>query len=308
MNRILMCLAVLAALMASSCAQKQTSTNPEAGKRATVTMRDGTKTAGTLTKSSNTEITIAGDDNITRTIPMDQVRLIEYVDVAATAPAAPAPAARSAAPAPVAKPAAPAPAANPVSPVEKPQAAAPLGNPQQHQIYEVPKGAPIAVRTDEAIDSATAKEGQVFGGEVTKDVLDVNGELAIPKGSSAQIVIMSASKGGRFRGASDLTIDLQSVTIGGRRYSIETEEVSQKGRQGIGANRRTATFTGAGAAIGAIVGAIAGGGKGAAIGAASGAGAGALTQILTKGKSIQVPAETILTFKLDAPLRITAEK
>jgi hypothetical protein len=63
-----------------------------------------------------------------------------------------------------------------------------------------------------------------------------------------------------------------------------------------------------GAAIGAIIGAIAGGGKGAAIGAGSGAGAGALTQIITKGGSIRVPAETILTFKLDRPLRVMAAR
>jgi hypothetical protein len=46
-----------------------------------------------------------------------------------------------------------------------------------------------------------------------------------------------------------------------------------------------------------------GGGKGAAIGAGSGAGAGAITQILTKG-TIKVPVESILTFKLDEPLRV----
>ena len=51
--------------------------------------------------------------------------------------------------------------------------------------------------------------------------------------------------------------------------------------------------------------AIAGGGKGAAIGAGSGAGAGALTQILTKG-TIKVPVESVLTFKLEQPLRVRA--
>ena len=81
----------------------------------------------------------------------------------------------------------------------------------------------------------------------------------------------------------------------------------KKGRDGVGKNRRTAEFTGGGAAIGAIIGAIAGGGKGAAIGAASGAGAGAGTQIVTKGGAIRIPAETILTFKLEAPLQIGAQ-
>jgi outer membrane lipoprotein SlyB len=71
----------------------------------------------------------------------------------------------------------------------------------------------------------------------------------------------------------------------------------------VGKNKRTAEFAGGGAAIGAIIGAIAGGGKGAAIGAGAGAGAGALGEIVTKGK-IKVPAETVLTFKLDSALRV----
>jgi hypothetical protein len=69
-------------------------------------------------------------------------------------------------------------------------------------------------------------------------------------------------------------------------------------------NKRTAEYTGGASAIGAIIGAIAGGGKGAAIGAGAGAGAGAVTQIATKGSSIKVPAETVLTFELDKPVQI----
>jgi outer membrane lipoprotein SlyB len=120
------------------------------------------------------------------------------------------------------------------------------------------------------------------------------------------VVIKSASKGGRFRGASDLVLDLNSVNIGGRSYAIDTAEISRKGKSGVGANKRTAEYTGGGAALGAIIGAIAGGGKGAAIGAGAGAGAGALTQVLTKGRTIKVPAESVLTFRLDKPLRVTA--
>jgi len=173
--------------------------------------------------------------------------------------------------------------------------------------YEVPAGTEISVRTNETIDSATAQEGQTFEAQVTRDVRDANGDLVIPRGSEARIVIRSASKGGRFRGQSDLVLDMQSVTINGRQYAIETADVTQTGKAGLGANKRTATYTGGGAALGAVIGAIAGGGKGAAIGAGAGAGAGALTQILTKGGSIKVPAESVLTFQLDKPLRVAAQ-
>jgi hypothetical protein len=174
--------------------------------------------------------------------------------------------------------------------------------------YTVGAGALVPVRVEETIDAAVASQGQTYAAEVTRDIPDASGDVVIPRGSNAQIIIRSASKGGRIRGASDLVLDLDSVSVGGQRYQLDTADYVEKGRDGVGKNRRTAIFSGGGAAAGAIIGAIAGGGKGAAIGAASGAGAGAATQIVTKGGSIRVPAETILTFKLDAPLRVVAAR
>jgi hypothetical protein len=145
--------------------------------------------------------------------------------------------------------------------------------------------------------------------QVTREATDVNGDVVIPRGSAATVVIRSASRGGRIKGSSDLVLDLQSVAINGRQHTIDTVDVTKQGKSGVGANKRTAGYTGGGAALGAIIGAIAGGGKGAAIGAGAGAGAGALAQILTKGRSIKVPAESVLTFNLDKPLKVVqAEK
>jgi hypothetical protein len=168
----------------------------------------------------------------------------------------------------------------------------------------VPTDTKISVRADETINSATAAEAQTYAADVTDDVLDANGDVVIPHGSNARIVIRSASKGGRIRGASDLVLDLQSVSVEGQKYLVSTTDLQQTGKQGLGANRRTAEYTGGAAAVGAIIGAIAGGGKGAAIGAGAGAGGGALTQVLTKGGTIKVPAETVLTFQLDKPVKI----
>ena len=44
-------------------------------------------------------------------------------------------------------------------------------------------------------------------------------------------------------------------------------------------------------------------GKGAAIGAVSGAAVGGTAQVLTRGKEVKVPSETVLNFKLDQPLQ-----
>ena len=98
-------------------------------------------------------------------------------------------------------------------------------------------------------------------------------------------------------------LDLESVQVNGRRYVVETQDI-QKGETGIGNNKRTAEYVGGGAVLGTLLGAIAGGGKGAAIGAIAGAAAGGGAQVLTKGHEIRVPAETVLNFRLDAPLHL----
>lgn len=284
--RILFAFATLGTLFfLASCANKAS------GQHATVTMRDGSTLAGTVTSTSPTEVTLAGDDNTTHTIPMTQVKSIEYDDTAQASATQP-----GAAPA---------------------QSAADSGHEHHYhptraeihtKTYVLPEGTKVSVRTEDTIDSATAAEGQTFAAEIAADVVDANGDVVIPHGSNAQLVIRSASKGGRFRGASDLVLDLQSVSVEGQQYTISTTDLLKKGKQGLGANKRTAEFTGGAAAFGAIVGAIAGGGKGAAIGAGSGAGAGALAQVLTKGGSIRVPAETVLTFQLDQPVKIVEAK
>jgi hypothetical protein len=145
----------------------------------------------------------------------------------------------------------------------------------------------------------------VFAAEVAKDVLDGAGDVVIPRGSNAKIVIRSSTKGGKIMGASDLVLDLESVAVDGRQYQLDTADLDQRGKSGIGKNKRTAEYVGVGAVAGTVIGAIFGQGKGAAIGAASGAAAGAATQVVTRG-AIKVPAETVLTFQLDKPLRVMA--
>ena len=169
----------------------------------------------------------------------------------------------------------------------------------------IPNGTELSVRTNEAIDSKTASVGQTFSAVIAADVVDSSGAVAIPKGSDAQLIIRSTSGGG-ITSASDLVLDVDSVTVSGTRYLISTGDLERQGGQGVGANKKTAIMVGGGAALGTLIGAIVGGGKGAAIGAAIGAAGGAGTQVLTKGKQVQVPAETLLSFKLDQDLRLQA--
>ncbi|HTS65500.1 MAG TPA: hypothetical protein VMH28_25940 [Candidatus Acidoferrales bacterium] len=273
----------IALIFLASCS-KQEPAPPAAADlpHATVVLRDGSRATGTVAASTPSEITLNQDGGGTRTISMKDVRRVDYGD------APPAAAAKTSSPAP--------------EPTHEdhyhPPAAAITS-----KTRVLPAGTELPVRVEETIDSAHAVEGQVYAAEISADVRDDAGAVVIPRGSNAQVVIKSASKGGKIRGASDLVLDLKTVSIEGQQYVLNTTDVEEKGHAGVGKNKRTAEFAGGGAAIGAIIGAIAGGGKGAAIGAGAGAGAGAITQVATKGK-IKVPAETVLTFKLDAPLRV----
>jgi len=310
-------------LLLSACNSTQTT-----GPRATVQMRDGSRVSGMVLSSTAAELKITGDDGVSRTIPMSSVRSVEYGDAPAAAPSAaaaaparppapPAPATRPPAAAPAkaptpapAAPVAPPPAAAPPSPAAAPIAAqdvAPLPRPTLDDVttetHVLQSGTEVSVQTHETIDGSTAADGQTFDATVTDNVRDADGKIVIPAGAKAQVVIKSLTQGGRIQGQSDLVLDLAAVSIDGRQYALSTVDLEQKGKAGLGKNKRSAEFLGGGAAIGGIVGALLGGGKGAAIGAGAGAGGGALTQAMTRG-SIRVEAETILTFKLDMPLKV----
>jgi len=163
----------------------------------------------------------------------------------------------------------------------------------------IPSGTSIHVRTDEAIQATAANQGRTFPATVSQDVSDSSGQVLVPRGSRATLLVAQGSN------PNEVALDLKSVNVNGRTYAIESSGVSQTGKEGVGKNKRTAKYVGGGALAGTVIGALAGGGKGAAIGALAGGAAGAGAQTLTKGKNVNIPAETELTFKLaqDVTLR-----
>jgi hypothetical protein len=289
MQRVWVFTLLLGVLILGACSQKDSgqASSDATAPHATAILRDGTKLTGAVTSSTPSEITLNMDSGGTRTVLTKDVKSLDYGDAGAAAANTPAPAAANA----------------PRAERVHPEATA-----IQTKTFVIPAGTEVSVRNDETIDSANAAEGQTYAAEVTNSVRDANGAVVIPQGANAQLVIKSASGGGRIRGASDLVVDLRSISVGGKQYLVDATDLEQKGKSGIGANKRTGEFVGGGAALGAVIGAIAGQGKGAAIGAASGAGAGALTQVLTKGGSIKIPAETLMTFKLDSAVKIVERK
>jgi len=161
----------------------------------------------------------------------------------------------------------------------------------------LPAGTPISVRTNESINTQERGESRTYSAQVSQDVVDTDGRVAIPRGSDAQLIVRQVGH--------DLMLDLQSVSVAGRRYLVDSNDIEQESRrEGVGANKRTAEFGGGGAVLGTLLGAIAGGGKGAAIGALAGGGAGIGTEVLTRGNAVRVPAETILSFRLDSAMSL----
>lgn len=307
MRRVWVFPLLLSVSLLIACSKKDSSqASPDStAPHATITLRDGTAITGTVTSSSPTEVTLNMDSGGTRTVLTKDVKSMDYGDATAagtTTPTATAPATATAPTPPGNAPAAPVPN------TPRPERVHPEASAIQTKTFIIPAGTEVSVRNDETIDSGNASEGQTYAAEVTNDVRDAGGAVVIPRGANAQLVIKSASGGGRIRGASDLVVDLRSISVGGKQYLVDASDIEQKGKSGVGVNKRTGEFVGGGAALGAVIGAIAGQGKGAAIGAASGAGAGALGQILTKGNSVKIPAETLMTFKLDSPVKIVERK
>ena len=171
---------------------------------------------------------------------------------------------------------------------------------------EAPAGTELVVRTVETIDSRNSSADQSFSAVIERAVSDESGRLIVPAKSSAQLVIRQVSSSGKARNP-EMALDLLSITVDGRRYLVSTADLTEDARRPIGSDARTAETVGGGAAVGTIVGAIAGG-KGSAVGAQKAGADEAATQLFTEGRDIKVPAETLLTFRLDKPVTLRADQ
>lgn len=166
----------------------------------------------------------------------------------------------------------------------------------------LPAGTTLEVRTNEAVQADSAAVGRTYSAQLAQPIMNTDGRTIAPAGSPAQLVVMNVREGGTVT-TDQIELGLRSITVNGQTHLVQSEtQTTDQG--GLGANRRTAEMVGGGAVLGTLVGAIAGGGTGAAIGAATGAAAGAAVQVLTKGSRVDVPAESVLTFRLDQPIRL----
>ncbi len=165
---------------------------------------------------------------------------------------------------------------------------------------EVPAGTEITVRMIDSIDSEKSKPGDTFRASLDEPLRVGDREVA-PKGADATVKLVQSKESGKLSGKTELTIELVSVTIGGRAVPFSTASVSQASASQTAKTAKTAATVGA---VGAVIGAIAGGGKGAAIGAGAGAAAGAGSQVLLGGQRVLIQPETLLTFRTASAVRL----
>jgi hypothetical protein len=170
----------------------------------------------------------------------------------------------------------------------------------------VPAGAMLRIRINRGLDSNHIKPGTPFDGTVLNDVA-ADGAVAIPRGASVQGTVIDAQKAGAISGRGELSLQINSVTLGGFTYPLTTELWAQRGRDKSTSTVNSALGLGA---LGAIFGGIAGGGAGAAIGAAAGGAVGVAGSASSPGGRVIIPPEAVITFRLaePAPVKTVSEQ
>jgi hypothetical protein len=164
----------------------------------------------------------------------------------------------------------------------------------------IDQGTQLTVRLIDPIDSEKNQTGDTFHATLNAP-LSSDGEEAVPAGVELTGHLVSVKSAGKFAGQSEVVLQLDSLSSGGKTYSLQTDQYKKTGSS---RGKNTAEKVGGGAIIGGIIGAIAGGGKGAAIGSAAGAGVGGGVQAATKGQQIKLASETVLNFTTQAPITV----
>ena len=175
--------------------------------------------------------------------------------------------------------------------------------PQRTTLVTIPAATVVVVRLVGGIDSAQARPDQSFEATIDAPIYS-EGRIVVNKGADARVRIVSDSKAGRFSGSAKLVLSLADLTVGGKRYPVESEpyEISGNGRGG-----RTGKAAAVGGAIGGLIGGFTHGVKGAVAGAGIGAGGGAGAAAATGSTSIKVEPETRMQFSLSNPITISVK-
>ncbi len=169
------------------------------------------------------------------------------------------------------------------------------------QKVTLPAGTQLSIRLTDEVNSEKAQVGDIFHGSISAPV-SVDDQPVLPTTADVEGRVVDVKSAGRFAGQAVLTLELTTLKLNGKSYTLQT---SQWSKSSTGKGKATAAKVGGGAAVGAILGGILGGGKGAAIGATAGAGAGTGVSAAGKGQQIVLQPEQIISFQLQSPITVT---
>lgn len=166
----------------------------------------------------------------------------------------------------------------------------------------LPTGALVQVRTTGWLSS----DGNKVGDNVVLTLdqpLVVDGLVVARRGQTVTGRVVAAEKAGRVKGVSKLAVSLSQLTlVDGQLVDVQTALIKATGGTSNGRDALAVTGT---TGFGAAVGAAAAGGPGAAIGAGAGFVAGIAGVLLTRGRPTIIPPESLLTFRVEAPITIS---
>jgi len=159
----------------------------------------------------------------------------------------------------------------------------------------IPAGTQLTIRINQSINVKHTPAGTRFDGEIVEPWTDANGRVVLPKGTPVAGIVDESHRRGHFKGQSTLELRLTSLTLNGTQYPLETRDLRETKK---GKGKRSAAFIGGGAGLGMLIGGIASGGTGLLIGGLAGGGAGTAAAGLTGNRDLDIPAESIVHFRL----------
>jgi hypothetical protein len=164
----------------------------------------------------------------------------------------------------------------------------------------VPYGTVLAVRLTETLSSDLNQPGDTFLASLASPIV-ISDRVVVPEGADVRGMIVDVQNARRLGRRSTLVIKVTHLTYSGKTYELRS---SQYSKQGASRNTYAAAAITGGTGVGAIIGTVLGRGKGAAIGAVLGAAAGTGVQAVTKPASAKLSAESTLSLRLEAPLKV----
>ena len=169
----------------------------------------------------------------------------------------------------------------------------------------IPAGTMLTIRIDQRISVKTSRAGERFTGEIVEPLLAGDNSVLVPKGALVGGVVDVSHRRGHFKGRSLLELRLTSLTTNGTKYLLTTRDLSESKK---GKGKRSTALIAGGTGLGMIVGGVTTGGVGVAVGGLVGAGAGTAVAGLTGNRDLDIPAESIVRFKLSEDLVVQPAK